>query len=326
MKVLIVTNMLPFRGMDYFGNFVLSEANEIAKSVEKLDILFVNGRKSKINYLIGVIKYLCITHKYDVVHFHHTYVATYGLLKKPKKMILTMHEGGNFFREGADLRIDYRHGRSGSLEAILKALSIREKILSISDRLILAYSSDEEIKWRNKTVHCIPPGVDPNRFCGLTREKARAVLNISNDANILLFPHEPRSEKNIELFNYLVSAVREAGFDITVIIGGKIPYSKMPLYLAACDCFYILSKFESSPMVAKEGIFAGANLISFDVGDIKNNFSQNPNCVIVSNIGEAIESTLKILKSTPKNGIPSKNNLSHLTVQNTARRVFALYE
>ncbi|MNC60973.1 hypothetical protein D3C75_1108880 [compost metagenome] len=75
---------------------------------------------------------------------------------------------------------------------------------------------------------------------------------------------------------------------------------EMPIYLAASDVFYILSKFESSPMVAKEGIMAGSTLISFDVGDLKHNFSKNNSFVLAENIIDAIDKTESILATPPK--------------------------
>jgi len=326
MKVLVVTNMYPVEDMDYYGNFVKTEAKELAKIVDGLDVLFVNGRANKFHYLVGLFRYLLRYRAYDIVHFHHTYVAMYSLMGKPKKMVVTLHEGGNYFCKNSQLEIAYRHGRSRSLEWLLSLLKIRERILERADRIILAFRTKEKIAWRGKEIFCIAPGIDVDRFKGLSRVQARKILNINDETTFLLFPHEPREEKNVHLFQSLVSHLETKGYQVKSQIGGAISFEEMPVYLKACDFFYIFSKFESSPMVAKEGLFCGSQLISFDVGDIRYSFSDNPNCMIVRDLGEAVSETIEMMKRPNGSDDDLSVSLEQATAKYSAAAIRKVYE
>ena len=73
MKVLYVTNMYPYESYPYYGIHVKEQIDSIKNNDDVTAImLFINGRASRLNYLLSIIKanYLIYKHKVDLIHIH----------------------------------------------------------------------------------------------------------------------------------------------------------------------------------------------------------------------------------------------------------------
>ena len=75
MKILVVTNMYPTQDMPAYGTFVEEQVNSLRKEGVKVDVLFINGRKSKLNYLVAFFRLWIrlLTNRYDLIHDHYVF-------------------------------------------------------------------------------------------------------------------------------------------------------------------------------------------------------------------------------------------------------------
>ncbi len=76
MKILVLTNMYPTEEEPSFGTFIQVQVESLRKEGIDVDILFVNGRKSKLNYLWGIFRLWArlLTRRYDLIHAHYVHV------------------------------------------------------------------------------------------------------------------------------------------------------------------------------------------------------------------------------------------------------------
>ncbi|GAH31707.1 unnamed protein product, partial [marine sediment metagenome] len=67
MKFLVLTNMYPYEGDPSYGIFVKEQVDALEREGIKVDVLFINGRRNKLNYISGIIQFLrrCHRNKYD---------------------------------------------------------------------------------------------------------------------------------------------------------------------------------------------------------------------------------------------------------------------
>ena len=107
MKVLIVTNMYPHEGYPFNGIFVYEQVKAIEKRYNDVsfDVFFIDGAKSKINYLKSVFKINIVLwrNKYDLVHIHFGLSGLYLLWPFRKKVptLITFH--------GSDIQKESTH-------------------------------------------------------------------------------------------------------------------------------------------------------------------------------------------------------------------------
>ena len=273
MRILVFTNMYPFKEIPYYGIFIQQQVESLRKLGLEVDVLFINGRKSKLEYFKApflLLKYFK-KKKYDIIHAHHTYCAFIGLfLKKNVPLLLTFHEG-EFFYKGNYLE---RIKKMGFFKSIFLSNFLKRYILQKVDHIITVYADKEKFKSipRNK-LSVIPPGVDLNLFRPLPKEIARAKLGISLYKKIILFPADPeRKEKRYDKARLVIELLNKEGISVELLSLGGVPYHKVPLYINAADVVLLTSDFEASPMVVKESMACNIPIVAPDVGDIKELF------------------------------------------------------
>lgn len=330
-KVLIVTNMYPFKGMDYFGNFLKNEVEFINSNEDiKADVFFVNGRIDKKNYITNLIKFMKIYKKYDVIHYHHSYVAWYSYFVKNKIQIFTIHEGGNIHIKNDMLIPGYGHGRNSKLEGIFKLLNLREKIFNKMDKIIVTKISNHDCYFNNKKIMFNPMGIDFEKFniYDIEESKSKIDVDIKEGEIVLLFPNEPRKEKNIELFEKVSGKIEERlGVKVKKLYGGKISHNEMQYFINISDICYLTSEFEASPTIAKETIACGKIILTTDVGDLRELFGTKFYDWICKDEEEFIKKSMNIIKN---NNLDREKIRKHginkgISIEDTAKNVCNLY-
>lgn len=327
MKILVVTNMYPFPDMDYFGNFLKNEVKYLSEK-EKIDVFFVNGRKNKLNYIMGLLKFLTRYKQYDIIHYHHSYVAWYSLFIHRKVQFFTIHEGGNIKIDGSTIVPAYGHGRNATLEKIFKLLNLRYLIFKKMDKIIVTRYSNKDYYFNDKKIVMNPMGIDFNKFKIISKLEARRELGLDQDSIVLFFPHEPRKEKNVELFKQIVSAIsNKVNNKVIPLYGGKISADTMYKYINASDICYLTSKFEASPTIVKEALACGVPILCSNVGDLEELLSPIYTDLICENIEEFIEKTLKLLNN-PFNRDSAREFLKAqgMEYETTSENIYNLYK
>ena len=132
MKVLVFTNMYPYDDMPYYGSFVHDEVTALRKAGCDVDVLFVNGRKSKLSYLASPWRlFTALGRKdYDVVHVHHSFCGLVASWQRRVPTVWTFHEG-----EIAGGEADVQ--RDGASKRLAHSKSFKRHVARRMDRVIV---------------------------------------------------------------------------------------------------------------------------------------------------------------------------------------------
>ena len=291
MNVLVFTNMYPYPAKPYYGIFVKEQVKSLKKIGAEIDVLFINGELSKLNYLKCFRKFFNTLSKkhYDIIHCHHTYCAFVAALQKRIPVILTFHEGEIFSQEHFGKKLKQNgFWKTFGLSEYFKRLVLKKVnyIISVTKEL-------KNIVPQEK-LSIIPPGIDLNLFKPISKIKARQKLKLPLNEKIVLFPADPnRKEKRFDLTKQTIDNLKKEGMDIILITLGDVKYENVPYYMNAADVVLFTSDYEASPMVIKEAMACNIPIVSTDVGDIKWVINTTDGCYICKRIPEDIAHKIK---------------------------------
>jgi len=235
MKVLVVTNMYPTEKHPFYGIFVKEQVESLTKEGVFLDVVFINGKESKLNYFTAVmtlLKKLKSTH-YSVIHAHHTYCVFPVLITKlltgsGAPLILTFHEGEVYKPKEvilADVDVVKRLVFSKKLKKA--ALKIADLVITVEKGLTKALNFDGE------TV-ILPCGVDLDLFQPMEKVWCRKKLNFPMDKKIIFFPAAPEKKtKGLDILNEALKYLSRK--NISLFTGGSILHQDVPYYMCASD-------------------------------------------------------------------------------------------
>jgi len=291
--------MYPTSKHPFYGIFVNEQVESLRKEGIDMDVFFINGRDSRLNYFLAVprlIRKLMLNH-YDIVHAHHTYcvclffiVRTILRLKIP--LILTIHEGEILkSRELIPIDTDILSKLVYSKTIKKWALQRVDFLISVNEDLIKA------LNFKGKTA-VLPPGVDLELFRPLNKFECKRKLNLAKDKNVLFFPANINSpgrkiEKGFDVFQDALSIIEMN--NIFLLTGGNILHQDMPVYMNAADVVIQTSNFEASPMVIKEAMACNIPIVSTDVGDTKKIIGDTKGCFICKRDPKEIALKIELL-------------------------------
>ncbi len=275
MRVLTVTNMYPYRGSPYYGIFVRDHVEALRAEGADVDISFTNAHFGRIRYataasrLIGTLR----RRRYDVIDAHHSYCVFQAVIARAAApaqvpIVFTSHEGEVHLPRQERERSPDVVGRLVYSHRLKRyAFSTADAVVAVEERLPVSvgFTGDYVV---------VPPAVDTAIFRPIERLQARRMLGLEMCGSIVLFPANPAQlHKNALL---LQTALELLGHRPHVIHGGAIDPNAMPLYMNAADVVALPSRFEASPMVAKEAFACDTPLVATDVGDVMRLFRGVP--------------------------------------------------
>jgi len=311
MKVLYVTNMYPVKDYTYYGIHVKEQIDSIVSNHKMSStIYFINGRVTKLSYLLSIIKinWLIYKLKVDVIHIHFGLSGLF-LLFNPFltiPVLLTLH--------GSDVN---------TKNTFIKFLV--RKVISKSNKTIVMNSQMyDDVKRFAKALEVIPCGVDLNFF--------RPILKTANESLVLGFCGNPeRSEKNYGLFSDIVKQLNGKGFNTEAVIFHNLSRAQVVSKLNYVDVLLLTSFNEGSPQIIKEALACNTPVVSVPVGDVPFVLSGVDNCRIASNYqpDKLIKCILEV--TAEKSGFEEDKgrkklkalNLDHWSVAN---RIFNCYK
>ena len=281
MKVLTITNMWPCPEAPYYGIFVKEQVESLKKHHPEVDneVLFINGKKSKLNYILSIfqINWRLSIKNYDVIHIHYALSAIFLLfnpfIKSP--ILLTLH--------GSDFN---------SLNKIV--IKLVNRILIKTDHIICLNDTMVSKLCRfNKKMHLIPCGVDTDLFnCDNLQFQ-------ESDYKIVFPSSKLRKVKNYALFSKIIQELElKHKVNIEIIEIDNKTRLEVNKILNSADLICMTSITEGSPQIIKEAMCCNFPIVSSDVGDVKNLLSKVRNCFVIENyeVDGYVESISKILK------------------------------
>lgn len=310
MKVLVVTNMYPTQEQPAFGIFVEDQVEALRKAGVRVTVLFVNGRKSGLNYLSGVLRYWwrLMTGDYDIVHAHHAITGFMARLQWGHPLVVTYH--------GTEVSDIVPHWLS----------YLARRGARIFDRIIVVNKTEEDAVNDRSKVRLIPCGIDLSKFQPTPMAEARGALHLPAQKPLVLWAGQhwqwvkrlDLAEKAMQILNQELPQAE------LVVVSGK-PHAMVPTYMGACDVFLLTSRYEGSPMVVKEAMACNLPVVSTNVGDVAELLSGVDGCYLVEpDPADVASKLLQVLLSRRRT--KGRERIGHLDSDAIAQRVISVYD
>jgi len=306
LSVLVVTNMYPSPANPALGTFVQDQVESIRALGVRMDVLFVNGPRGKIHYLLGVFRYLWWMlrrgHQYDLVHAHYVFSGLISRLQWWLPIVLTHHG------------IEVVWGWQGPLSRLVSRWV---------DRLIVTSRAVADSLGRSDAA-VIPCGVNLTLFQPMSRGEARRRLGLSPEAHYILYAGRTGPEKRLDLLHEAVSRLREDDPSAELILLTGRPHQDVPLYLNAVDALVLVSDYEGSPLVIKEALACNLPIVSTDVGDVAELTAGVDGCYLCEQSADDVAARLReaLAYGRPTNG---RDHVQHLSLETIARQILDVY-
>ena len=305
MRVLLLTNMYPAEKPS-FGTFVKEQEESLRKEGVDVDVLFVNGVKSKLNYLWGFPRLWArlLTRRYDLIHAHYVFSGIIARAQFLYPVVLT-HHGSQVFQ---------------TWQAPLCRI-----ITPLMDRTIVV-SPEMREKGRLKGVEVIPCGVDFSLFKPIPRDQAREELGLPKEKKLILFAGEYfRPIKRFDIVQKAVDLLREKDPNAELVLVSKKPLAVVPKYMSACDVIVLVSDGEGSPQVIKEAMACNLPIVSVPAGDVADVIGSTGGCYLCSQDPQDVANKLELALAWGRR-TEGRERVRHLEVGNIARRLVSLYQ
>lgn len=293
-RILVFTNMYPYDRDSTYGIFIKEQVDALRRIGVPLDLLFLNGRRSRWNYLLGILDFFAKIHRgsYTLIHAHHTYCAFIAKFQRKIPVVFTLHEG----EIGKKIGFSERIIRYGFWKIPVFSLTLKRWIAHRVEKVITVFPQGGEYLCR-EDILVIPCGIDLELFKPIPQIEARKKLGFPLDEKILLFPaHPQKPEKRYDLAVRAFEIARREIPNLRLVHLGMTPHPLLPLYMNSADLMILTSDYEASPMVVKEAMAVNLPILSLDVGDVaeilqdtKGCFISPPNPIdLASKIGEVL--------------------------------------
>jgi teichuronic acid biosynthesis glycosyltransferase TuaC len=265
LAVLVVTNMYPTAESPHYGTFVAEQVDALRDldGIETVDVLFIDGRKSPVNYFRGVreLRQAMARKRYDVVHAHHGLAGAVAVTQGSCPVVITFH--------GSDLSYYPWQRWVSQLAARRAAINV-------------CVSAGAAEKVSPLAVH-LPCGIDLALFAPRDRAAARRAFEVSDAAIALLFPgSRDHPQKGYRRFEEVRDALRARGHQVRELRLENVSRSSVPDLLAAADVLVMTSVSEGSPVSLMEALAGGVPIVATAVGDVPAMIDGVPDCFVGS--------------------------------------------
>ncbi|HSK41972.1 MAG TPA: glycosyltransferase, partial [Arenibaculum sp.] len=316
MKVLAVTNMYPRPGKEGWGAFVKSQVESLRAAGIDMDVLVIDGFRSKLEYLKAIpkLRRMCRGNRYDIVHAHY---GLSGLAARCQfKVPLVVSYCGD------DL---YGHSDADGRAALTSLPWVHlHRLLSLVVDGVIVKSRGLNQRLPRPCGEIIPNGIDMSMFRPMDRAACRRELGLDPDAPYVLFPYAPdRPRKNYKLVEAAVGRMNRGRppekQEIRILTAHGLRHDLVPLYMNAADVLLLTSFWEGSPNVVKEAMACNMRVVSTDVGDVRELTAGVAGCRICEATVEAVTAaTEEVLRDPRPSG--GREAVSHLTAERVAER------
>jgi glycosyltransferase involved in cell wall biosynthesis len=314
---LVVTNLWPTDADPSFGSFVKAQMESLRPLGVEFDVLFINGRQSKWNYLrgIGQVRRQLRSQRYDLIHAHFGLSGWVARAQFRVPMVVSFM--------GDDVL--GRPARSGRLTFAGQLLRASGFILARLVSSVIVKSPQMAAKLRLPGAHIIPNGVDLNLFRPMERDAARHTLGLDLTKKYVLFPYNPaEARKRFDLIEAAVSLAREAVPNLEILVARGLPQDQIALYMNAADVLVMASMFEGSPNAVKEAMATNLSVITVEVGDAADLIGPTAGCYVVPREARAIsEKLVEVCRAGGRTN--GREWISKLSIEAVAKQIVEVY-
>jgi glycosyltransferase involved in cell wall biosynthesis len=316
-RVLVITNLWPTEADPGYGSFVEAQMESLRPLGVAFDVLFINGRASRWNYVRAVreLRAKLKTDSYDLIHAHFG-LSGWVARCQGKVPVVVSFMGDDVLG---------RFKRSGRITLYGRLLQALSYVLARLVTAVIVKSREMKSKLSLDSAHVIPNGVDLNLFRPGDSAEARRTLGLDPKKKFVLFPYNAAEErKRYDLIEAAVTRARQSIPELEILHARGVPGARMPLYMNAADVLVLASLAEGSPNAVKEAMATNLPVISVDVGDVADLIGPTEGCYLVPREVEAIAAKIVEVcrRSTRTRG---REWIARLATENVAKQVVEIY-
>jgi teichuronic acid biosynthesis glycosyltransferase TuaC len=252
MRVLTITNMYPSDANPTYGTFVGDQVAALRRhpKVESCDVLFVDGRSSRWNYMSARFRLTrMLKHNpVDVVYAHYGLTGALAASQRHVPTVVMYHTG--------DLELT-RWQRSVSRLAYTLA----------TDNICVSVNGMDKLPGPAHHVTC---GIDLTMFVPRDRADARRSFGVGAGELAVLFPSAPdhHPKKAYPRFAEVVRELRRRGDRVKELHLTGLRRDEVPSIMAAADAMVLTSVQEGAPVALMEALATGLGVVATPVGDV----------------------------------------------------------
>ncbi len=316
-RVLVVTNLWPHPADPSYGSFVQDQMESLRPLGVEYDVVFINGRESRWNYLraLGQVRWQLRAKRYDLIHAHFGLAGWVARCQKRVPVAVSFH--------GDDVLGKF--DRDGRITLYGRLLRLSSFVLSRLVSANIVQSAEMQSRLGSDRAIVIPCGVDLALFQPFDRDEARRRLGLDLKRKLVLFAYNPaETRKRYDLLKAAVSRAREIVPELDILHVSGQPHNIMPLYMSAADMLVLPSMIEGSPVAVKEAMATNLPVITVNVGDAADLIGPTEGCYLVPRDVEAIAA--KILEVS-RRGARTRGRewIAQLSIENIAQQVLGVY-
>jgi teichuronic acid biosynthesis glycosyltransferase TuaC len=316
-RVLVVTNLWPYEGDPSYGCFVKAQMDSLRPLGVDYDVLFMNGRQSRWNYLRAFpqLWQRLRAQRYNLIHAHQGLSGLVARCQISLPLVISfMGDDVSGKSEGSD-----------RIPLFGRFYQVSSFILARLASAVIVKTAEMKRHLKLHSARVIPNGVDMDLFRPTGQAEARRELGLDAQKKFVLFPYDPKvSRKRFDLVRSAVARARQAIPELEILQVFAVPQFRMPLYMNAADVLVLASQFEGSPNAVKEAMATNLPVVAVDVGDTAELIGQTEGCHLVRR--EAGEIAAKIVEVCRK-GVRTRgrDSIARLSIENVARQIVQVY-
>jgi glycosyltransferase involved in cell wall biosynthesis len=316
-RVLVVTNMWPYEADRSYGSFVEEQAESLRPLGVDYDVLFVNGRESRWNYLCGMgdLRRRLRAKPYDLIHAHFGLSGWVARFQFRIPLVVTFH--------GDDVL--GRPRWNGQITPMGRFFQITSYLLAPTASAVIVQSREMRRVLRLDSAEIIPCGIDLDLFHPMDRGEARCRAGLDLGKNYVLFAYDPAEQrKRYDLIEAAVARARERLPQIEILhVRGK-PHSQVPLYMNAADVVVVASLMEGGPLVTKEAMATNLPVITVNVGDAVDLIHESDgNYMVPREVNAIAEKIVEVCRRGQRSR--GRQRLIPYSMPATAKRILEVY-
>ncbi len=316
-RVLMVTNLYPYPGYPAYGNAIKAQIDSLAPEGVETDVLFINGRESKLNYLRSPFDLWrkLRSKPYDLVHAHFGLAGLIARFQQRYPLVVSLIGDDVLGQPDA-------YGRNSPLGHFYQDSS-RWLARRADAVIVMSEQMRRLVEWPEAIV--MGNGIDLDLFRPMDRDDCCRKLGLDPQKKYVLFPYNPEVvRKRFSLVAEAIELARPRLPQLEVLTAFRSSHAELAVQMNAADVFVLAAYWEGSPNAVKEAMSVNLPIVSVRVGDVPEMFDGVEGCHLCASSPLALAEKIVEVCSAPRRS-GGRERVSELSMERVARRLGNIY-